>query len=117
MTVSNMSQFVEIELRKRERRDSQSKERPRTPSSVRQIRDYLNWFELQSAAFRRLPPKLLKKHLGEFVALCHERVVDSDQSREKLLGRVQKRFKPQEIYIEQVVANRQRVVEINTMES
>ena len=112
-----MSQFVEVGLQKWEGRNGQTKERRSTSPSDRKIRAYLKWFERESAAFERMRPKLLRKHLGEFVAMSHQKLVDSDQRREKLLERVLKRFKAEEIYIERVLPHPPRLVEIDTMES
>jgi antitoxin (DNA-binding transcriptional repressor) of toxin-antitoxin stability system len=59
-------------------------------------------FERERAAFERLKPELLKTHLGQFVAIVNEQVVDVDTDRVKLVLRVYDRFGYRPIYVQLV---------------
>lgn len=45
-------------------------------------------FEREQQAFQRLLPELLRTHMGQFVAISGEKVVDSGDDREALILRV-----------------------------
>lgn len=56
----------------------------------------------EAAAYRRLHPQLLTDHLGQYVAVHHGRVVDSDSHFEALHRRIRERFGNQAVLIRQV---------------
>lgn len=53
--------------------------------------------EANVAAYRRLHPKLVKTHLGQYVAICEGKLVDYDLDPVSLLGRIRSRFPGQTV--------------------
>lgn len=59
-------------------------------------------FEHEYAAFMALPPNLVSRYSGRFVAVHHGSVVDSDLSRDNLVRRFFTRFGDASVYIDYV---------------
>ena len=59
----------------------------------------LSKLEIEQRAFFRLLPELLKTHLGQYVAIHDEQVVDSGTDQLQVAMRVQERIKGLPIYV------------------
>ena len=56
-------------------------------------------FERERRAFLRLLPKLLEKHLGQFVAIHNEQIVDAGANRLEVAMRVLNRIGNMDIFV------------------
>jgi hypothetical protein len=70
-------------------------------------------FEREVAAYDAMWPELVKTHLGKFVAIYQEQLVDEDDDERALRARLRARFGPEKlVYIQQVLPTRREVVDI-----
>jgi len=79
------------------------------------VRAYLRQLERdkirsEADAFRKLHPELVKKYLGQHVAIHNGDVVDHDQDFQTLHQRIRQRFGRQPVLLRQVTSEPERIL-------